>query len=403
MFAKATRFGDVVAVDRVRRAAAHAFVPTINDGSLGGRAPAVGFVQSEPIGALAPGFRLVDARATADSQLLQSLVFPLVGSLKRGASSATSREGARVLPTGLDVVAWLGSGEARAAEHASGDDAYDRYDEILARHIHARPPEGTSERHGTPYASMLDAISTWLAPSSGDGVQPGARTVEWRERKTEVALSAWTELRHDASAMAHGTAVSPAALQRVSVERAAAVFVEPHPEAIAKLIALVRQTSRALLAEGALTPGTPTLTSLDEVGDLLSTAFTVALQEIADRPLSPAALASMEAFPSRLSALEAALADAGEADVPLAIDVHTDEGSARTLEECLGRVEEAWIAVREPGTHRLWLAIGASIPHHETVQPASQRLTDDAWRSRLQTAGDPTPDSLGRGYRVEAM
>jgi hypothetical protein len=92
------------------------------------------------------------------------------------------------------------------------------------------------------------------------------------------------------------------------------------------------------------------------------------------------------------------LEPAGAADVPLVTDVHEDLPSARVLEEAIGRVEQAWMIVREPGTHRLWLAFGAALPHAELVQPAAARLSDGAWRARLASDGDPPPDALERPY-----
>jgi uncharacterized protein DUF3160 len=355
-------------------------------------------------GRAAPAFRLLGPRTTPDGELLQSLTFPVVGprSLSeapstwapsdRATTPPTARNGIRAFPTALDVAAWLGSQEARAALHDSGDDGYDRYDETLERLMRARPPDASLSspgRHGTPYLSMIDAIETWLGPSAGDGAQPGAFTSEWRKRKAEVALAAWTELRHDATALTRIPLadVRPAALAPEPVTLP--VLVEPHPEAIAKLAGFVRQTARALLTEGALSSGGRALRILEEVDNLLWTALGAAVYQTADEPLPPPLEAALAAVPSRLRALEVTLADVGAADVPLATGVHLDVSSGRVLEEATGRIEEAWMVVREPGTHRLWLALGASIPHHELVQPASQRLSDSAWRTRLQREGDP--------------
>jgi Protein of unknown function (DUF3160) len=389
---------DVVSVDRVRHRAA--------------------------AGRTAPSFRLFAARATPDGEVLQSLTYPSVG--PRIPSDApttwapvesvepifTARVGIRALPTALDVAAWLGSGEARAALRESGDDAYDRYDDALARLARARPADALpafAARHGTPYLSMIDAIETWLGPSAGDAVQPATVTTDWRKRKADVALSAWTELRHDATSLTRLAASLPISTNAAIATTAAAApaapatataptFVEPHPEAIAKLLAFVRQTARVLAAEGGLPGDSPAIAVLDEVDDLLWTALGAAVYESADAPLPEPLEGALAAFPARLRALEDALAGSGAADVPLAVGVHVDVPSARILEESTGRIDEAWMVMREPGTHRLWLAVGASIPHDELVQPASQRLSDGAWRARLRSGGDPPPGLLARSY-----
>jgi Protein of unknown function (DUF3160) len=88
-------------------------------------------------------------------------------------------------------------------------------------------------------------------------------------------------------------------------------------------------------------------------------------------------------------------------DVPLAIDVHTNGAAALLLEEALGSLEEVWMVMRAPGTHELWLAIGASIPHHEMLESASAPMTDTSWRGRLRRDGEPSPSVLERSYFVD--
>jgi hypothetical protein len=394
-------FSNVAMVDPVRHAAAKAREARVDDGSLGSIVARTGVDPLLAVGRLAPGFRLVGPRATPDGELLQSLVFPVVGAFSGHEPPASARDGVRAMPSALDVAAWLGSSEARAQVHAGHDDAYARYPETLDRLIHARPPEGSLERHRTPYLSMLDALETLLRPSLGDRVQPGAATPEGRTRKAEVALGAWTELRHDATAMARVEVLDLRLAPRTPVESPVPVFVEPHPEAIAKLLAVVRQMERALIGSGMLAQGAPGLAVLDEVDDLLWTALGVAVHEASDRAVPPALLQALGAFPLRLRALETSLAGSDAADVPLIVDVHTDRPPGMALEEALGRVEELWTVVREPETHRLWLAVGAAIPHAEIVQPMALRVSDATWRARIAAEGDAPPDALEEQYLVK--
>jgi hypothetical protein len=395
-------FSNVAMVDPVRHAAAKAREAREDDGSLGSIVARTGVDPLLPVGRLAPGFRLVGPRGTPDGELLQALVFPSVGAYSGHEPPASMRDGVRAMPSALDVASWLGSSEARAEVHAGRDDAYARYPETLDRLIHARPPEGSLERHRTPYLSMLDAIETLLRPSAGDRVQPGAATPEGRARAAEVALGAWTALRHDATAMTRVEVLDLRLAPRTPVESAVPVFVEPHPEAIAKLVAAVRQMERALVGSGMLAKGAPGLAVLEEVDDLLWAALGVAVHEASDRAVPPALLQALGAFPARLRALEASFDGSGVADVPLIVDVHTDRPSGRALEEALGRIEELWTVVREPETHRLWLAVGASIPHAELVQPMAQRASDASWRARIAAEGDASPDALEEKYLVKS-
>ncbi len=393
-------FANVAAVDRVRRSSARKRPARIDDGAGGAFAPA-GLDPSLPLGRIAPTFRLVAPRFTPDAAVLQSLVFPVVGLLSRAESPPTSRDGRRALPSALDIAAWLGSAEARAALHDSGDDAYAGYARSLDRLVRAQPPPRSIERHRTPYLSSIDTVQTWLAPSMGDRVQPGATTVEWRARKAAVGLGAWTEARHDAVSMARVQIPDVHMPPRGSGDPAVPVFVEPHPEAIADLLALVRQTARALVADGAIAPGGPADVCLQEAQELLWEALGVAVHESADQPVPPDLLAAMAAFPARMRALEAALGSVGGADVPLVVDVHIDETSGEALEEATGPIEELWIAMREPATHKEWLAVGASVPHLETTEAIQLRLTDGAWGTRLLDQ-EPPPEPIERPYFVDS-
>jgi hypothetical protein len=389
--------GDVVLIDRVRRAAAREHAARLYDGWGAASVPASGGALLP--GLVAPSFRLLAAGRTADTELLQGLVYPFVGALTRPAPPFTARDGVRSLPAALDIAAWLGSGEARAALHEAGDDAYEGYREALARAVAARAADDAAERHRSLYASMLDAIEGWLAPSVGDQAVPAASTTEWRKRKAEVALGAWTALRRDIVPLTR-VVVPEVRLPHVASGTTVPAFVEPHPEAIAKLVSVVRQASRWLTAEGLLPAGAPALVVLGEVADLLGTALAIAAHE-AEGERIPSALAdALATLPARLTALEDALVDSGAVDVSLAADVHTDEQSGRALEEALGPIEEAWLVLREPGGEKDWLAVGASIPHYEFAVPAAGRMTDSVWRTRLLTGRTPLPSVVERAYRV---
>jgi len=360
-----------------------------------------------------PAFHLFGLRSVPDAEVLQALTSPAIGPSdisdatmtwapsEHAEPTFTARDGIRALPTGLDVAAWLGSAEAREALRESGNDAYEGYDDALALLRQGRPPDATptsAGRHGTPYLSMLDAIETWLRPSAGDGCHPAAVTSDWRKRKADVALAAWTDLRHDATALTRVPLELGTLPARLPGDTATPAFVEAHPEAISKLSGFVRQVSRALSAEGWLPPDAPALQLLDEVDDLLWTALGAAVYESADAPMPDVLAAALSGFPTRLRGLEAALAESKSVDVPLVAEVHVDVPSGRALEEATGRIAEAWIVVREPGTHRAWLALGASIPHYELVQPMSRPLDDGAWRDRLGSGGEPSPGPLARWY-----
>jgi hypothetical protein len=405
---KDARFiANVVQVDRLRHAAARDHVTRIFDGPGGVRvAPGdagIGDAGATTSEYVAPSLRVFGARSAPDGEVMQALVFPAIGaSTQTDHPPPTARDGVRALPSALDVAAWLGASEARALLHETGDDAYDGYDAALDALLRRRAAEDTLARHGSLYTSSLDAVATFVAPSAADAMQPGASASPWRRRKTDAALSAWTSVRHDAIAFtrlplaASGTA--DAAHAATSTQPA---FVEPHPEAIAKLVGTIRQASRGLAAMDALAQDSPARAVLKEVDDLLTTALGIALRQANDEPLAPQEASALAAFPARMIDLESRVALTGSADAPLVADVHADLGPARVLEEATGYIDEIYMLVAEPRTRRLVLAVGASIPHFELVQPASLRLGDIAWRGRLQSGSAPPRAAWTTAYIVD--
>jgi Protein of unknown function (DUF3160) len=352
--------------------------------------------------AAATSVRLFAPRAAADADLLQALVFPSVGKLIAAGDPSppprTARDGIRALPSALDVGAWLGSPAARPLLHDRGDDAYERYPETLDALTARRPLE--SARHDSIYSSSLDALATYVAPSAADAEQPGASSPPWQRRRLEAALAGWTTLRHDALAftrfpLATIPPLPPAPHPRLA--SALPAFVEAHPEAIGKLVSLVRQTIRGLRALGQGPAGSPAIPVLDAAEQLLLDAFAIARREADDLPPSAEEREALLTFPARLAALEDALVPSRGADASLAVDVHTDLASARALVEGCGDLDDLYLVFREPGSGRLVLAVGATASHYEVTEHLRDRPTDTTWRSRLH---GPSPPPRGDATRA---
>src|SRR5206468_7117259 len=81
-----------------------------------------------------------------------------------------------------------------------------------------------------------------------------------------------------------------------------AAFVEPAPEAIARLVGVVKQAQRGLATLGPLESGSPALTGLADVEDLLRGALRIAEHEVNDVELDPADLTAVASMPARLAA-----------------------------------------------------------------------------------------------------
>ena len=344
--------------------------------------------------------RILAPRGDADAELLQGLVFPAVGKLTGPSDPPprTSRDGVRALPAALDVGAWLGSPDARALLHESGDDAYEDYGATLDN-LSARRPSA-SARHDSVYASSLDALATYVLPSAADGAQPGASSPSWRRHRLEAALAGWATLRHDALAFARFPLATTPSLVDAHARPPAtlAAFVEPHPEAIAKLLSLVRQTARGLRALGQLPEGSSAGPTLESAEHLLADAFAIACREANDEAPAPDERYAILTFPARLAALEESLVASRAADASLAVDVHTDLVSSRALVEGCGDLDDLYLAFREPQTGRIVLAVGATSSHYEVTEPARDRPTDTLWRTRLHGPSPPPRAEYTRAF-----
>jgi hypothetical protein len=398
---------DVAKLDRLRHTVLSGHAARLYDG---GAISGIASRHGEPtaprdLARAATSVRIFSPRGAADAQVLQSLVFPSVGKATSAADppAATFRDGIRAFPRALDIGAWLGSPDARAILHAQHDDAYERFAPTLDDLTQRWPAE--SARHDSIYNSSLDALATYIAPSAADPEQPGATSPAWRRRRLEAALAGWATLRHDALAFARfPLATTPAPPDpHVLPPPSLPAFVEVHPETIAKLVSLVRQTSRGLRALGHVPDGSPAIPLLDAAEHLLADALAVARREADDEPLSAEEREAVRSMPTRLATLEDALVTSRAADASLAVDVHTDLVSARTLVEGAGDLDDLYVAFREPRTGRLVLVLGATSSHYEVTESARDRPTDTIWRARLHGPSPPARADYTRSFTAPAV
>jgi hypothetical protein len=292
------------------------------------------------------------------------------------------------MPESLDVVAWLGAGSAEHWFSAGNAElaALDRAAESV------RLPEDELARHGSLYRSGLDAMATWLRTSAGEAAEPPIAAEARDRRKIETALLAWTLLRHDALAFGHvRLATSASATPAALGGRIGQVFIDPHPEAIASLLGMVAQTRRGLVAIGALTEDSASAEFLTATERLLELALEGAVRALSPSSAYADLAPDLAQIPDRLAALESR---AGPAAEPVVIDVHADLSSGKVLEEGTGAIDELFVLVRDPTSHRKLVAIGVSIPHYEFTTQAEARWSDSAWQVRVRSGRAPDRNSL---------
>ena len=361
------QIANVVTVDLLRRRAAQGRAPQAFDGA---GAP----------GRAGIGMRLFGGHASADSIALSLLSGPSLGITTSEPPPIIARDGARALPSALDLAAWLGAKEGRASLHDGGLDAFSGYDAALAHAITLRPDDVSPSRHASVHGSLLDVMMTWLAPS--DDAPRALSSAAAQRAAIESTLAAWTFARHDGQPLSRPLPPRSAAAAKDLEVRGAplAAFVEQAPDVIARLLATVGQMRRGLKAVGGLPSTSPALTSLAEVEDILRESLRIAVREANDEALTAEDASALASMPARLARLEDL---AGTAMVPVVAEIVVDAAGDRSLSSATGVIEPAVTIVREPGTGRLLLAIGAHVAHHELIEPRSHRSDDVSHRARL--------------------
>ncbi len=310
----------------------------------------------------------------------------------------------RPLPSGLDVVAWLGSPEAKASVLPTGDERRPAYDQALAALGQRRSRSDESQRHLSVYASLLDAIGTYAGPSAGDATSPVFGRPEWRLHKVEAAAAAWTLLRHDASMFGRSPlgAVPVGDVRFRGDPSITVVMVEPHPEAILKLVALLAQVARGMQAFGGFAPTGTARATLNEVDAIVRTALEVAVRSAEGIPLDGELQGRAGTLPYRMADLEMRLAASGAVDTALVADVHHDLRSHGVLHVATGNAQDLAILGRTAAGESLQLAMGVVLPYYELVQDASNRLDDDTWRKRLADRAPPRTSVAG-AYAIASL
>lgn len=331
-------------------------------------------------------FRLLGSSAPPDTVALSKLVAPHVGSHFGTTTPFTLHDKSRTLPTALDLAAAVGSIDAREILHETGDDAYERFETVLdALAAKALPPDPAA-RHRTVYMSLLDAFASYLRPSSEDVAQPASAATPWRRRKVATVISAWARLRH-ATLPFSGARASEVIDDPPVPQDGTVAFVEPHPEALARLLGATRQLRRGLTTLKGIAPGGPTDTLLQRLETLLLEAFDVALREAGNAPLGAKETKALDEMPQAIANLEKRLGYPGA--TPVVSVVHADVVGRRFLEVGTDFIEEATFALRVPGAPNPVAFVGAHVPFVERAQ--SLRTTDAVFRGQLEKTRPPRP------------
>ncbi|HJW89513.1 MAG TPA: DUF3160 domain-containing protein [Anaerolineales bacterium] len=343
------------------------------------------------------GLRLMGQRFVPDAYIFQELIHPKVPN--------------RFLPSGLDVMAVLGS--ARAATWLEQDaitqnSAYQQQFDRLTGWLADLSPDDWIE---TSYNAWLYALRPLLEPV-GAGYPQFMQSTAWQDKQLNTALGSWAELKHDTILYAKqaygglGGCGWPAPPSPVPAQG----YVEPVPEVFARIAALAEMTRQGLEARGLiqLLPKEeeyePTFS--DRLAAVAAKALefkAMAERELQGQPLTVQEEASLRGFGGYLEEVVIwANGDKPEPD-PAAIiaDVATDPNKGEVLEVGIGNVHELYAVAPIPqadGSLALTVARGAIFSYYEF--PSQKRLTDEAWRAMLKARQTPEQPAFITGFSV---
>ncbi|QYZ79781.1 DUF3160 domain-containing protein [Methanofollis formosanus] len=321
------------------------------------------------------GFRFMGQRFVPDSYVFSELVTPYVGEFTGTGAPFTMIGGARSVPTGLDLMALLGSDRARALLDEGGDSAYRDYDTVYGRleaDLAARTETGW---HQNLYWAWLDSLRP-LLDGCGEGYPTFMQTPAWQEKELTTSLASWTELRHDTLLYAKQSYTLECAFMYPEKPEIPG-YVEPVPEAYHRLAALNTMTADGLSDLDVLDPAAEQ--RLSGLGEVIDRFTALSVKELEGDPLT----ADDRAFIRDAAESLDDLIIAPESWAALVADVHSNPYHGIVLEEGVGDIDLIVVAC-PTSDGEATLCAGPVLSYYEFTHPLDDRLTDEAWMRMLR-------------------
>ncbi len=348
------------------------------------------------------GMRFMGQRFVPDSYMMGKLVVPNVGLFTGEGTPFTlvQTEGGPVrgFPRGLDVMSVLGSDRAAEIIAEIGDAAYANYDDAVAELRAEFEAMGDNAWHKNLYWSWLHCLRALLEPPAGDGWPTFMSTNAWVDKNLNTALASWAQLRHDTILYAKQSHTMRATAAMPVEEKKVVGYIEPVPEFYARLLELTTMTRAGLADLEALDD--EGARRLDALSEILQKLLTLSEQELANEELTDDDYKFIEEFAGHLKWVVAGVDDQG-LETTIIADVHTDGNTGQALEEGTGYLRLMLVAYRMPQGH-LVMGAGPVLSYYEFKHPASDRLTDEKWRSMLGSGQAPAaPEWISSFYAAE--
>jgi hypothetical protein len=310
------------------------------------------------------GMAVIGQRYIPDSYILWQLVHPNVEY--------------RNMPKGLDVMCALGS--ERAEELLESETSFVNYTLQMNKL--------KDEFSSMPFEQWIQNLYwLWLysmkpvLSQPDEGSPSFMLTDSWLDKQLLTSLGTWTELRHDTVLYAKQSYTG-----YFSVVNPPPGYVEPVPHVYARLASLCKMLIDGL--QGLSLISAELEEKLLILHQTLLSLETIAQKELSALPLDETEISLIKHIGSTLWGLERVDEDVDRA--ALVVDVHTDPNiPPRVLEEATGDPMVIFVAVPYPNGS-VYLARGAIYSHYEFQMPISERLTDEAWWTLMDSPDCPS-------------
>jgi hypothetical protein len=328
------------------------------------------------------GFRFMGQRFTLDEYVFGQLIWRRVG----------TESDPRGLPKGLDFFAAMGSEEAYDILDGMGETQFTNFDTQMTKVKTEVAALGLDSWTQNLYWSWLYSFQPLIEPK-GTSYPPFMQTQAWVRKELQTALGSWTELKHDTILYA----------KQVMAEMGGGGgdvpphgYVEPNPEAYARLLSLAQMTYQGLETRSLLTD--LMRTQLGNLVEELQFLQSVSERELAGEPLTDEEYWHIAYWGGVLEQFTLAAADTeGEGSrtiledqkAALVADVATgtnDLLSLVVLEEAIGQPTEIFVILPDSPWR---IAVGAVFSYYEFTVPPSERMTDETWQAMLEAGINP--------------
>jgi hypothetical protein len=351
--------------------------PFADDAALGDMLDALVAARPVRINPDRASIRLMGTRFVIDSFVFDQLITPNVG----------TPDQARPLPSALDLPAAFGSEFAYGVLDAMGETRYANYDQQLGKMRELLASRPAQEWGATVYDAWLHALEPSFV-AHGDAFPDFMRTEAWAAKAHQSGLGSFAELKHDTilyakQAIGEGGDGLPVPDRRN--------WVEPDPVVFGRLAAMADLTSSGLAERELLTAEQRLL--LDDATDLFRFLERIAGDELAGRGISAADNERLTSIGHELETLwfrssDQTQAGETESDDDAAIVADVASSPSEVLEVGTGRIDRIYVLV--PDDHGTFqVAVGGVYSFYEFRTPAGERLSDELWRSMLDSGDQP--------------